>query len=147
VQDLFAAYNAFCDLYPTLIYHRANNINDPNGNPNELGSSYWNGWEQAAYNAYFVGYNSIYDTGSPLHTSEDFPTNINTAYDSIGFNCLNVNRVWGIGNFTGSNGFGYLNWVIPDWYPQQGWLATDTPDYENYQRYFQLNYKDHLSDA
>ena len=149
VNALFAAYNGFCDLYPTLIFHRATSPNWPNGSSNDGGETYWNDFERAAYNVYFEGYNMIFDTGSSLHTSTDWPTNVIQGYDSVSFYCYNANRAWGLGNYAGgTDDFGYLNWgYIPSWYPSQGWYDTNTPEYKEQQMYFQLNYKDHVYDT
>lgn len=145
---LFAAYNGFCDMYPTLIYNRATNVNYPNGGSNPDGMNYWNDYEKAAYHVYFDGYNAIFDTGSAIHTSLDYPENLNPTYDGTAFYCYNANRVYGIGNYAGgTEDFGYLNWPIPSWYPQEGWYATNSAEYKSYQMFFQMNYKNHVYDT
>lgn len=145
---LFAAYNGFCDMYPTLIFHRATNVNAPNGSSNPDGQDFWNSYEKAAYHVYFDGYLAIFDVGSPIHTSLDYPTNLNPVYDSTAFYCYNANRVFGVGNYAGgTDDFGYLNWPIPSWYPNASWYATNTPQYKEAQMYFQLNYKEHVYDS
>lgn len=147
VQALYDAYNAFCDMYPTLIYHRGSDINWPNGVSNRDGENFWNGYEKAAYNAYYDGYLAIFDTGSPIHTSTDFPTNLNPSYDNVSFYCYNANKVLGIGNYHGGLQYQYpLTWQIPSWYPDFSWYSTDSTDYKSNQMFFQLNYKDHIYD-
>lgn len=151
VQALFAAYNAFCDLYPTLITRRETNINSPNagGSPTVPPYSNWNEYENAAYVVYYEGYLSIYDIGNSLHTSNDYPTNLNTAYDSVSFYCYNANRLFGLGNYSpGQNGsFAYLGLTPPSWYPVYYAMDPQGQDYEEYQKYFQLHYKEHMFDV
>lgn len=146
VQALFAAYNAFCDMYPTLILYRESHINAPNGGSNPDGYDYWDDYSKAAYHIYYDGYMSIYDVGNALHTSMDFPTNLNTAYDSVAFYCYNANKLFGTGPYQGGQqpSYWYLKFPIPSWYPVYGNLSGQ--DYQDYMCYFQLNYKEHIYD-
>lgn len=147
VNDLWDAYNGFCDIYPTLIVNRALDINWPNGGSNRNGMDYWNDYEKAAYNMYFDGYNAIFDTGSSVHTSNDYPTSLNTAYDSYTFYCYNAAKIWGMNGFGGTDGYSYLNLPVPAWYWSSGQGIWGSSDYKFNQMYFQQNYKAHAFDV
>lgn len=147
VKALFAAYNGFCDLYPTLITRRATDINAPNagGSPTVAPYSNWNQYENAAYTMYYEGYLRIYDIGNSIHTSDDYPSNLNTAYDGYTFYCYNANKLWGLNGFVPPNSYAYLNFPVPTWYYPDGIGGSN--DYKFNQTYFQMNYKEHLFDV
>lgn len=145
-QALWAAYNAFCDMYPSQIGERASDINWPNSIANPVGVNIWNQWEKAAYNVYYDGYHAIFDTGSDAHTPDDWPTNLNPSYDSYTYYCYNAAKLWGLNGFGGQDGYSYLNFPIPSWYYSQGQGIWGSSDYKYNQMYFQANYKDHLYD-
>lgn len=142
VQELWDAYNGFCDIYPTLISHRAADINWPNTVSMSSGDmSHFNDYDRAAYQMYYEGYLKIYDIGSTVFTGHGTPENLNPNYDTETFYCFNANKLFGIGNFAAQNGFSYLNIPRPSWYPFFGWVDPYSSEYKDDQRYFQLNYR------
>lgn len=144
VKALWAAYNGWCDQYPTLITHRALDINWPNTVSMSSGDiRNFNDYDKAAYQMYYEGYLKIYDIGSTVFTGHGTPENLNPDYDDTTYYCYNAQKLWQLGSYS-QNGFGYLNFPIPSWYyPSVNSLA----DTKAQQMYFQMNYKDHIFDV
>ena len=153
VTALWAAYNGFCDMYPSLIYHRATDINWPN--TVSLNSGYlaqFNEYEKAAYKTYYDTYTAIYDIGSTIFTGHGTPENLNPAYDTYAYYCYNANYLFN----TGAYGHNMIytgatpSFTPPTWYPIRGDLESVTPftqEYKDYQQYFQNNYRQHVFDV
>ena len=144
VQALWAAYNGFCDIYPTLIYHRATDINWPNTVSMNSGDlSHFTNEEKAAYQMYFDGYTKIYNIGSTVFTGHGTPSDLIDGYDGETFYCYNANKIWGLGSYNQPPNYAWLNLQIPSWYPREVYATTQ----KDYQMYFQLNYKAHRFDV
>lgn len=150
VKALWGAYNGFCDMYPTMITHRATDMNWPNTVSMNSGYiSQFTDNDKAAYQMYYEGYLKIYDIGSTVFTGHGTPENLNPAYDSENFYCFNANKLWGVNGYGNGDSFWYLGFPIPGWYTEA--LKSDfygNPEsYKYNQRLFQLNYQQHRYDV
>ena len=149
IQAIWGAYNAFCDLYPTLIYHRAKDINWPNTVSNNSGDlKGWNNYEWNAYLMYYNCYLAIYDIGSTVFTGHGTPANLNPNYDSVNYYSYNAYILLGY-----EYNLDYIDFYpVPKWY--HDWLTSYTASngYGPEQRkqaimYFQQHYKEHIFDV
>lgn len=136
VMELWGAYIGFCDMYPTLITHRATDLNWPNTVSMSSGYlSQFSEYDKVAYQTYYNGYLKIYDIGSTVFTGHGTPDNLNPAYDSETYYCYDAETIFMAGH----------GWFpVPQWYIE-GVMALS--DEKSRKMYFQRNYKDHMLDV
>ena len=158
IKAIWAGYNAFCDLYPSLISRRASDLNWPNTVSNNSGDLHgWNNYEWSAYHLYYDCYLAIYDIGSTVFTGHGTPSNLNPDYDSQNYYCYNAYTLWYEQQPGASE---YLPfWPPPQWYTdwrvnyykEQGLYGTTTqPNAEQRKTmilYWQQNFEQHRFDV
>lgn len=116
VRAAWGAYNGFCDIYPTLITHRAMDINWPNTvSMNSGDMSHFSDHDKTAYQMYYDVYTAIYDIGSTVFTGHGTPENLNPSYDTTNYYCYNGEHMWGFDSlYAPSIKFE----PVPSWYSQ-----------------------------
>ena len=136
INAIWHCYNFFCDQYSDLITHRAEDINWPNTAANSSGSfNNWSSSDRAAYNAYYNCYICIYDIGSTLFGGHGTPSNLNPAVDTVNYYSLNPDTLW-------------QSFNRPNWFTNEAFIPYTHGEMsrQDYMRYFQLHYQEHLLD-
>lgn len=144
IDEIFDCYNFFCDQY-NGIKHRATDKDWPNTVAS--GAAVFNGWndyDKTAYKVYYDCYRAIYDIGSTVFGGKGAAENLNPNIDDLNYYAFNANRLFQTqGISIPSPG---ARFAMPHWYQQEVFLDGASFDTEEFMRYFQLHYKEHMLD-
>lgn len=137
IRAAWGAYNGFCDIYPTLVTHRAMDINWPNTVSMSSGDmSHFSDHDKTAYQMYYDIYTAIYDIGSTIFTGHGTPENLNPDYDTTNYYSYNAEHLWG---FDSLHAPSIKFEPVPSWYSQMRATVSSSKDRI---LLFQENYSD-----